>query len=72
LGSALAVLDLAEDSANRKRCIFSGDIGMKGKVLMPDSDVIKTADVVVVESTYGDRLHGSLKDTEDELVDVIN
>ncbi|WP_231971244.1 hypothetical protein [Polynucleobacter necessarius] len=44
---------------------------MKGKVLMPDPDLIKSADVVVVESTYGDRLHRSLQDTEDELVEVI-
>jgi len=71
LGSAIAVLDIAEDHAEKKRCVFSGDIGMKGKVLMPDPDLIASADVVVVESTYGDRLHRSLKDTEDELVEVI-
>ena len=72
LGSAIAVMDIKEDDAALKRCIFSGDIGMKEKVLMPDPDLIKNADVVVVESTYGDRLHRSLKDTEDELVGVIN
>lgn len=72
LGSAIAVIDVAEDGAQKKRCVFSGDIGMKGKVLMPDPDLIKNADVVVVESTYGDRLHRSLRDTEDELVEVIN
>ena len=44
---------------------------MKGKVLMPDPDLIAQADVVVVESTYGDRLHRNLNDTEDELVQVI-
>ncbi len=72
LGSAIAVLDIQEDGAALKRCIFSGDIGMRGKVLMPDPDVIQNADVVVVESTYGDRMHRSLKDTEDELVGVID
>jgi metallo-beta-lactamase family protein len=71
LGSAIAVIDIAEDELQKKRCIFSGDIGMKGKVLMPDPDLIQEADVVVVESTYGDRLHRSLQDTEDELVEVI-
>ena len=72
LGSAIAVMDITEDDAQKKRCVFSGDIGMKGKVLMPDPDLIKNADVVVVESTYGDRLHRSLQDTEDELVNVIS
>jgi len=72
LGSAIAMMNLQEDGAPNKRCVFSGDIGMKGRVLMPDPDLISDADVVVVESTYGDRLHRSLNETEDELVEVIN
>lgn len=72
LGSAIAILDITEDGTKKKRCVFSGDIGMKGKVLMPDPDLIHEADIVVVESTYGDRLHRSLQDTEDELVEVIS
>ncbi len=71
LGSAIAVIDILEEGASKKRCIFSGDIGMKGKVLMPDPDLIESADVVVIESTYGDRLHRGLQETEDELVEVI-
>lgn len=71
LGSAIAVIDITEDSKQKKRCVFSGDIGMKGKVLMPDPDLIASADVLVVESTYGDRLHRNLQATEDELVEVI-
>jgi metallo-beta-lactamase family protein len=49
LGSAIAVIDVTEDRVVKKRCVFSGDIGMKGKVLMPDPDLIKDADVVIVE-----------------------
>ena len=71
LGSAIALINIKEDGLDKKSCVFSGDIGMKGKVLMPDPDLIKDADIVVVESTYGDRLHRSLQDTEDELVEVI-
>lgn len=44
---------------------------MKGKLLMPDPTKINQADVVVVESTYGDRLHKTLADTESELIDVV-
>ena len=72
LGSAIAVLDITEDGSSKKRCVFSGDIGMKGRVLMPDPDLIPSADVLVVESTYGDRLHRGLPETEAELVEVIS
>ncbi|MEY4059866.1 MAG: hypothetical protein RL551_1122 [Pseudomonadota bacterium] len=71
LGSAIAVIDITEDHAQKKRCVFSGDIGMKGKLLMPDPARIAQADVVVVESTYGDRLHKTLADTESELIEVV-
>ena len=72
LGSAIALINITEDGLDKKSCVFSGDIGMKGKVLMPDPELIKGADIMVVESTYGDRLHRSLQDTEDELVEVIS
>jgi metallo-beta-lactamase family protein len=71
LGSAIAVIDITEDHSKKKRCVFSGDIGMKGKLLMPDPTLISQADVVVVESTYGDRLHKTLADTEAELIEVV-
>jgi metallo-beta-lactamase family protein len=71
LGSAIAVIDIAEDESKVKRCVFSGDIGMKGKLLMPDPALISQADVVVIESTYGDRLHKTLAETESELIDVV-
>ena len=72
LGSAIAVMDITEDHSKTKRCVFSGDIGMKGKLLMPDPDVIAQADVLVVESTYGDRLHKNLADTESEFIEVVS
>ncbi len=71
LGSAIAVLDIQETGAEPKRCVFSGDLGMQRRPLMPDPEVIESADIVVVESTYGDRLHRTMADTEEELVGVI-
>lgn len=71
LGSAIAIIDIQEDQSQVKRCVFSGDIGMKGKLLMPDPTIISQADVVVVESTYGDRLHKTLANTEAELIEVV-
>ena len=72
LGSAIAVLEIQEDGERKKRCVFSGDIGMKGKVLMPDPELISDADVLVVESTYGDRLHRNLQETEKEFIEVVS
>ncbi|QWE15902.1 MBL fold metallo-hydrolase RNA specificity domain-containing protein [Polynucleobacter sp. AP-Nino-20-G2] len=71
LGSAIAIIDITEDGASKKRCVFSGDIGMKGKLLMPDPAIISHADVLVVESTYGDRLHKSMDETESEFIEVV-
>ncbi len=71
LGSAIAVIDVQEDD-KKKRIVSSGDLGMFGRPLMPDPDLIESADVLLVESTYGDRLHRTLQATEDELVEVIN
>lgn len=70
LGSAIAVIDVQENE-NKKRIVASGDLGMFGSLLMPDPDLIESADILLVESTYGDRLHRSLKETEEELVTVI-
>jgi metallo-beta-lactamase family protein len=36
LGSAIAVLDIQETGAKSKRCVFSGDLGMQRRPLMPD------------------------------------
>lgn len=70
LGSAIAVIDVQDDE-NKKRIVATGDLGMFGSLLMPDPDLIESADILLVESTYGDRLHRSLKETEEELVTVI-
>lgn len=71
LGSAIAVLDITETGKKTQRCVFSGDIGMQRRPLMPDPEWIDSADIVIVESTYGDRMHRSMDDTENELVGVI-
>jgi len=76
LGSSIVVMDVEEQERDqekrRKRVVFSGDLGMRGRPLMHDPTRIENADVLVMESTYGNRLHRSLKETEDELVTVIH
>lgn len=72
LGAAIAVIDIEEDSQSSKRFVFSGDIGMRDRPLMHDPTRIPHADVLVMESTYGNRLHRSIQETEDELVQVVS
>lgn len=58
LGSACAELWLTEEGVTRK-IVFSGDIGNKNQPIIRDPQLIEQADYVVMESTYGDRLHAA-------------
>lgn len=58
LGSASVELWLTENG-NRKKIVFSGDIGNKNQPLLRDPAFTEEADYVVMESTYGDRLHST-------------
>ena len=58
LGSASIEVWLSEDGIERK-LVFSGDIGNKHQPLLKDPSLTKSADYVVMESTYGDRLHSA-------------
>ena len=56
LGSASIELWLKEDDTERK-IVFSGDIGNKDQPLIKNPTYLQSADYVVMESTYGDRMH---------------
>jgi metallo-beta-lactamase family protein len=70
LGSAIAEAWVAAGGSERK-LVFSGDLGQPGRPILADPTPIAEADVLVVESTYGDRLHRSLASTYDELSAVL-
>jgi len=55
------------DSAAEKKIVFSGDIGKKGNPIINDPQRIESADYVVMESTYGNRLHKSMEESITEL-----
>ncbi|HZV55834.1 MAG TPA: MBL fold metallo-hydrolase [Rhodocyclaceae bacterium] len=67
LGSAIVELWLTEDAKTRK-IVFSGDLGQPARPVLRDPTFITEADVLIVESTYGNRRHKTLTETEDELV----
>lgn len=71
LGSAQIVLDVDEGLGPR-RLVFSGDLGRKGLPIVRDPVPPQgPIDYVVMESTYGDRVHGSVEQMSDELERVI-
>lgn len=56
LGSAYVELDLTHKGKN-KRIVFSGDLGSRNTPLLPPPESPEKADILVLESTYGDRVH---------------
>jgi metallo-beta-lactamase family protein len=70
LGSAIAEV-WVESGGRTRKLVFSGDLGMPARPVLRDPHPVDSADVLLVESTYGNRLHKSLEATEDELVSAI-
>jgi len=72
LGSSSIEVWLTEKNVTRK-LVFSGDIGNKDQPIIKDPQTTDEADIVVMESTYGDRLHSEEKpDYVKELADILN
>jgi metallo-beta-lactamase family protein len=70
LGSASIVLSV-DEGGRRRLVVFSGDIGPWGAPLLRDPAPPTEADLVLMESTYGDRNHRSLDDTVREFEEII-
>lgn len=71
LGSASLEIWLSE-GARTKKLVVSGDLGQPGRPIVRDPTPIHEADVLLIESTYGNRLHRSMDATVEELVRVVD
>jgi len=71
LGSAFVQLTIVDNGQSRK-IVVSGDLGQPGRPILRDPAVISQADVLLLESTYGDRDHRPLPGTIDELTAILN
>jgi metallo-beta-lactamase family protein len=71
LGSASIQLVVQEDG-KRKSVIFSGDLGPNGVPMLRDFEPFQHADLVFLESTYGNRNHRPFEETVNEFVRVVN
>jgi metallo-beta-lactamase family protein len=71
LGSAITVIEL-NPPGRTIRLGFTGDLGRPGTLLLRDPEIARNLDYLIIESTYGDREHGALKDSEDELARIVS
>ena len=70
LGSSIVEIFINEKGIEKK-LVFSGDLGNSCAALLRDPETISEADVVLMESTYGDRNHRSMDETLQEFEDII-
>ena len=70
LGSAIIELWTAEDD-NVYKTVFSGDLGVLDRPILRDPTIIKKADYVIMESTYGNRLHPENATSIEQLLDIV-
>ena len=72
LGSAWVALDIREFATGKQwRVIFSGDVGRPGMAILNDPELPDAADILILESTYGNRIHPTRGEAMQELRDVV-
>ncbi|MGB8648882.1 MAG: MBL fold metallo-hydrolase [Anaerolineae bacterium] len=70
LGSAMSVLEMREQTRTVRLC-FTGDLGRKGTLILRDPTPAPPVDYLIVESTYGDRVHSPVDQSEEELAEIV-
>lgn len=70
LGSSIVEIFITENGLEKK-LVFSGDLGNSCAALLSDPEIVEEADVLLLESTYGDRNHRPMDETLEEFEDII-
>jgi metallo-beta-lactamase family protein len=70
LGSSIIEMWFKEENETIK-LVYSGDLGMDEKPILKDPSLIESADYVIVESTYGNRIHENVEQRTEELIEII-
>ncbi len=71
LGSAEVVVDF-EENKQRRRLVFTGDLGRKHLPILRDPEDVDRADILITEGTYGGRFHDPIEDTRSQLAQLIS
>jgi metallo-beta-lactamase family protein len=73
LGSAITALDIEdEETGEKKRLVFSGDLGRPDRPILKDPTFIAEADILLIESTYGNRNHAPQDEASERLEHIVN
>jgi len=70
LGSSIVEL-FVTDAGGDSKLVFSGDLGVKGRPILRDPTIIKKADYLIMEATYGNRLHEPNVSSIDNLMRIV-
>ena len=71
LGSALTVIDVRKNG-HIQRILFTGDLGRKNMPILRDPEIPDNVDILIIESTYGNRFHGDIAQSDEKLAGIIN
>ena len=71
LGSSMIRVD-AGNNGDKRTVLFTGDVGRPGRPILPDPSIPQEVDYLVIESTYGDRVHCDSGDIKKQIAEVIN
>lgn len=73
LGAAFVQVDIREQSSGKSlRLVFSGDLGREETTILNPPETLAAADIVIMESTYGDRLHDDYSFAQKKLGEVVS
>jgi len=72
LGSSIIELWIKEEKGRETKLVFSGDLGRRNRPILRDPSLIDEVDYLIMESTYGNRLHPPSEDDTRELISIIN
>jgi len=73
LGSALIYLEIQdEEDGKTKTLLFTGDLGRKNLPILRDPYQVEKVDVLIIESTYGNRVHEAITDVKDKMAAIVN
>lgn len=71
LGSAIVELYITEEYQEEVKLVYSGDLGNTNKPIIKDPDIVSYADYLIIETTYGNRVHPEMKENLKELLKII-
>ncbi|MBI5754673.1 MBL fold metallo-hydrolase, partial [Candidatus Peregrinibacteria bacterium] len=73
LGSASVTLNIEDQETGKKYVlVYTGDLGRKRLPILRDPVLIQQADILITESTYGNRLHETIEDVDEKVAAIVN